>query len=61
MGDANGDGAVTPADALLITKYVKGTITLTADQLEMLDMNGDGVVNAADSTIIMNIYSGKAI
>ncbi|QTH41280.1 hypothetical protein J4772_27585 [Cohnella sp. LGH] len=61
MGDANGDGAVTPADALLITKYVKGTITLTADQLEMLDMNGDGVVDAADATIIMNIYSGKAI
>ncbi len=61
LGDANGDGAATPADALLITKYVKGTITLTADQLEMLDMNGDGVVDAADATIIMNIYSGKAI
>ncbi len=61
MGDANGDGAVTPADALLITKHVKGTITLTADQLEMLDMNGDGAVDAADATIIMNIYSGKAV
>ncbi|WP_338553172.1 dockerin type I domain-containing protein [Paenibacillus sp. KS-LC4] len=59
-GDANGDGAVTPADALLITKYLKGKITLTADQLEALDMNEDGEVNETDAALIMNIYMGNA-
>jgi hypothetical protein len=60
-GDANGDGAVTPADALLITKYLKGKITLTADQLEALDMDEDGEVTEADAALIMNIYLGNAI
>ncbi|KQN97154.1 dockerin type I domain-containing protein [Paenibacillus sp. Leaf72] len=59
-GDANGDGAVTPADALLITKYLKGKITLTADQLEALDMDDNGEVTEADATLIMNIYMGNA-
>ncbi|QJD86829.1 dockerin type I domain-containing protein [Cohnella herbarum] len=60
-GDANGDGAVTPADALLITKYLKGKITLTAEQLEALDMDEDGEITEADATLIMNIYMGNAI
>ncbi|MGG4147110.1 dockerin type I repeat-containing protein [Paenibacillus algorifonticola] len=59
-GDANGDGAVTPADALLITKHLKGKITLTADQLEALDMDDDGEVTEADAALIMNIYMGNA-
>ncbi|MFC4302170.1 dockerin type I domain-containing protein [Cohnella boryungensis] len=60
-GDANGDGVVTPADALLITKYLKGKITLTADQLEALDMDEDGEITEADATLIMNIYMGNAV
>jgi hypothetical protein len=59
-GDANGDGVVTPADALLITKYLKGKITLTADQLEALDMDEDGEITEADAALIMNIYLGNA-
>jgi len=59
-GDANGDGVVTPADALLITKYLKGKITLTADQLEALDMDEDGEITEADAALIMNIYMGNA-
>lgn len=57
-GDVNGDGKVTPADALFITKYMNGTINLTDEQKQILDMNDDGIVNADDVTIIMNIYLG---
>jgi uncharacterized repeat protein (TIGR02543 family) len=57
-GDVNGDGKVTPADALFITKYVNGLITLTDEQKQILDMNDDDVVNAEDTKIIMNIYLG---
>lgn len=57
-GDANGDGEVTPADALLVNKYIKGLITLTQDQIEALDMNDDGVLDAKDSALIMGVYLG---
>lgn len=57
-GDANGDGVITPADALLVNKYIKGLITLTPDQIEVLDMNDDGVLDANDTALIMGIYLG---
>ncbi|MCW3791670.1 dockerin type I domain-containing protein [Paenibacillus sp. LS1] len=57
-GDANGDGEITPGDALLVNKYIKGLITLTPEQIQALDMNEDGVLDARDSAWIMNIYLG---
>ncbi|WP_339845565.1 dockerin type I domain-containing protein [Paenibacillus sp. FSL W7-1088] len=57
-GDANGDGVITPADALLVNKYIKGLITLTPGQIEALDMNDDGVLDAKDSALIMGVYLG---
>ncbi|TNJ61557.1 hypothetical protein FE784_34350 [Paenibacillus hemerocallicola] len=59
-GDVNGDGKVTPADALYITKYTQGLIQLTNDQKAILDMNDDSKVDADDLKIIMNIYLGVA-
>ncbi|MDN8588567.1 dockerin type I domain-containing protein [Paenibacillus sp. 11B] len=57
-GDANGDGVITPADALLVNKYIKGLITLTPSQIEALDMNDDGVLDAKDSALIMGVFLG---
>lgn len=57
-GDATGDGVLTPADALLVNKYIKGLITFTPEQIEALDMNDDGVVDAKDSVLIMGVYLG---
>ncbi|PZT55161.1 dockerin type I domain-containing protein [Paenibacillus silvae] len=57
-GDTSGDGLITPADALLVNKYIKGLITFTPSQIEALDMNDDGVLDAKDSSLIMGIYLG---
>lgn len=59
MGDADGDGKVTAADALLLTKYMKGKITLTPEQLHALDMNGDGKWDDEDVKAILAIAIGK--
>lgn len=59
MGDADGDGKVTASDALLLTKYIKGKITLTPQQLQSLDMNGDGILDNEDVKIILAISVGK--
>lgn len=58
-GDATGDGVVSPADALLITKHMAGKITLTPEQIEALDMNNDGVLDNQDVRLIMDIYLGR--
>ncbi|WP_190276164.1 dockerin type I domain-containing protein [Paenibacillus sp. JDR-2] len=57
-GDANGDGYVTPADALLANKYIQGKITLTAEQKLALDMDNDNDVDAVDAQLILNVYLG---
>ncbi|WP_419889705.1 dockerin type I domain-containing protein [Paenibacillus xylanexedens] len=57
-GDANGDGVITPADALLVNKYIKGLITLTPSQIEALDMNDDGILDSKDSALIMGVFLG---
>ncbi|MBQ4899832.1 InlB B-repeat-containing protein [Paenibacillus sp. Marseille-P2973] len=59
-GDANGDGLVTPADALMITQYLKGKITLTDDQFKALDMDDNQVLDNTDVQMIMAIYLGGA-
>jgi len=47
-GDANGDGAVTTADAVLTLKAAVGLTTPTQAQLWAADLNGDGLISLAD-------------
>ncbi|MEI7028040.1 dockerin type I repeat-containing protein [Paenibacillus sp. y28] len=58
-GDANGDGKITAADALIIYKSLKGTVTLTSDQIWMLDMNEDGILDALDAEWIMKQLTNR--
>ncbi|WP_135553907.1 dockerin type I domain-containing protein [Paenibacillus cymbidii] len=60
-GDASGDGLVTPADALMITKYKQSKITLTDEQLQVLDMNDDHVVDEEDAKLILQLYVGGGV
>lgn len=55
-GDANGDGIISAADGLLLTKYLAGKLTLTPAQMKALDMNGDGKVDSLDYDMLKAIY-----
>lgn len=50
LGDANGDGALTAADASAILKYAVGLAEVDA---KAADYNGDGAVTAADASAIL--------
>lgn len=54
-GDANGDGAIGIADAVLALRAAMGE---TAPQNAMLDINGDGVVSVADAIMIARFALG---
>ncbi|MDQ1144220.1 VCBS repeat-containing protein [Bacillus sp. SORGH_AS 510] len=58
-GDLNGDGIITPADALLIYQATSGKVTLTTEQMKLLDINGDGKITNADASELMANYVGK--
>lgn len=51
-GDLNGDGAVTAADAVLLTKHLVGTAPLSNGRA---DLSGDAVINAVDLTLLKRI------
>ncbi len=52
MGDINGDGIVSVADATLVQQHAAEMITLEGEALSAADTNGDGIVSVADATLI---------
>lgn len=57
-GDANGDGAVDSADALLVMRYSMGLASIDPAYLASCDMNGDGAVDSADALLLMRTAMG---
>lgn len=58
-GDADGNGTVNSADALLIMRYAMGDHSLIPDALlSLCDADGNGVVNSADALLIMRTAMG---
>lgn len=53
VGDVDGDGIVTAADALLVMRYCSDLAELTPEQLEAADFNGNGVVELIDALLIL--------
>ena len=53
IGDANGDGDVDFADAIVVLKHDAGVSTLTGDKLKAADTNGDGEVDFVDAIQIL--------
>lgn len=47
-GDIDGDGVVSPADCLLLRKYLADVIEFTIEERRAADCNRDGRVNALD-------------
>lgn len=59
--DANGDGKVNSADAIVILKYSTGdksAITCESNKCNA-DANGDGKINSIDALVILNISTGS--
>ncbi|MCR5611130.1 MAG: InlB B-repeat-containing protein [Clostridiales bacterium] len=56
LGDVDGDGEVTPADAVLIMRYALELIS-DIDE-DMADVNGDGKVDLTDALIVLRHAMG---
>ncbi|MBR6548411.1 MAG: dockerin type I repeat-containing protein [Clostridia bacterium] len=59
IGDVDGDGNITAADALEVLKSVVGKVTLNADQFIAADTDGNGKADAADALNILKKVVGK--
>ena len=60
LGDVNGDGYITVADATLVQQHAAELITLTDTALLAADTNKDGYVTVADATLIQQ-YAAELI
>lgn len=52
LGDVNGDGAISIADATEIQQYLASAVDFDDEQLVVADTNGDGSISIADVTEI---------
>jgi hypothetical protein len=58
FGDVNGDGNISPLDALMALQASAILITLTKDRELAIDVNRDYVVNSLDALMILQFASG---
>lgn len=58
FGDANGDGTVDTADAVLVLQKAAGLIGDGDVQETVADVNGDGAVDTADAVLILQKVAG---
>ena len=59
LGDVNGDGDITAADAVMILQALAGTRVLKPEELYRADVNGDGRVTREDAVSILRIVVGR--
>ena len=55
MGDVNGDGIITAADARLILRRAARIITFTMEQDALADVDKDGKITAADARKVLRV------
>jgi N-acetyl-anhydromuramyl-L-alanine amidase AmpD len=61
LGDVDGDGKVTAADARLVLRAAVGLEILTGDALKAADLNKDGKITAADARLILRKAVGLEV
>lgn len=57
--DINGDGSLTVADALLLTRFITEDSGLSLPESFAPDVNGDGVATAADVQILLKALTAE--
>lgn len=60
-GDVDGNGVVSPRDALLVQNYLNGGGALNIASYARADLNGDGSVTSADHLGIIAILNGTPL
>ena len=60
LGDVNGDGKMTPADATVILKAYLGTKNISTYEQKGANTNGDDKMTPADATVVLKCYLGIA-
>ena len=60
VGDVNADNAVDLADALLLCRFLEGTIPSLPDP-QAADIDGDGTVDETDRTLLLGINIGGTL
>ena len=59
LGDVDGDGEVTPMDAVLAYAIANGEQEATAEQLTAADVDGDGEITPLDAVLIYAFCNGE--
>ena len=52
IGDVDGDGKITVADAVMIQKHIANILTLSDEQFAVADVDGNGKITVADAVMI---------
>ncbi len=60
IGDVNGEGAVTVADAKLILQYIVEAQELDETAVKAADINGDGIITIADARLVLIMTAENA-
>ncbi|MCL1874371.1 MAG: dockerin type I domain-containing protein [Clostridiales bacterium] len=58
LGDINGDGVITPEDAMILLQMFVGLIPWTPRALLLGDINGDGWVDTTDAALLLRMVVG---
>ena len=59
LSDVDGDGEVTPMDAVLAYAIANGEQEATAEQLTAADVDGDGEITPLDAVLIYAFCNGE--
>lgn len=60
IGDCNGDGSVSSADASMILRYLVGMANSSEHMSLVADTDGNGTINANDASLILRCLIGLA-
>ncbi|MCL1874164.1 MAG: M64 family metallo-endopeptidase [Clostridiales bacterium] len=58
LGDINGDGLITPEDAMILLQMYVGLIDWTPRALLLGDVNKDGAIDTTDAALILRMVVG---
>lgn len=58
LGDVDGNGTISPLDALMLLQAINDLLNLDTQQFERADLNGDGQLTASEALKILQYVSG---